>query len=506
MFKVIQKYWVQKPLYFLLWSSFIIRLVGVIFSKGYSMFDDHFLVVEPAQSWIEGVNCLGWLPHSTHHTPQGHGWIFPGFHYIIFVFLEYFHITDPQFKMFFIRFLLAAYSLLIVYYGYKITQELSPYEEDARKVGLLLSFLFFFPVFSVRSLVEMGTIPFVLASIYYLIKHEKFNKKFFIAGLLSGVSITIRFQSVLFPVGIGMVLLYRRQFIPFLLYLVGNLITLSAVHGTLDWYFWGYPFAEIKAYIDYNITHRNDYITLPWYNFLIVLAVFLIPPISIFLLIGFFQSWKRYTLLFLPAFLFLTFHSYFPNKQERFILPMIPFIIILGIILWNENIRLQKAPYWIIKYHNKIWIFFWIINSLSLLLLLPAYMKKTRVEAMYYLYQQPGEKRFLIENSFEEACGFMPMFYADEWDEKCEQFCVTASTDWSKLCQYFKDHPGKSPNYIIFMEDIQLKDRIANIKTCYPNIQLVHTVYPSYLDQFIRWLNPINKNYTAFIYKVQNPH
>ncbi len=503
MFQKIQNYWQKKPLSFLLITGFFVRLIGVIFSKGYGMFDDHFLVVEPAQSWIEGVNCMGWLPHASHNTPQGHGWVFPGFHYLVFQFFEFLNITDPQVKMFFIRLILASYSLLTVYYGFKITQKLSPHENDARLVGLLLTFLFFFPVFSVRSLVEMGTIPLVLASIYFLIKNQNSKTDFFIAGLLSGLSITIRFQSGLFPVGIGLVMLYRKQWFPFLLYFIGNVITFSAVHGTIDWHFWGYPFAEIKGYIDYNVTHRNDYITLPWYNFLLVLAGFLIPPISIFLLLGFFQSWKKYALLFVPSFLFLVFHSYFPNKQERFILPMIPFVIILGTIVWNEKVRLNQIPAWIQKHYAKFWAFFWIVNTLATLFLLPAYMKKTRVEAMYYLYHQPGEKRFLIENSFEDACGYLPMFYADEWDEKCEQFCVTASTDWNSLCQYFKDKTHKSPNYIIFMEETKLQERIKKIQSCYPNIELVQTLYPSYLDQFIRWLNPINKNYTAFIYKVK---
>ncbi len=502
MLKKVQDYWKKEPLSFLLWAGFCVRLIGVIFSKGYGMFDDHFLVVEPAQSWIEGVNCLGWLPHENHHTPQGHGWVFPGFHFLIFYLLEILGIYDPQIKMYIIRFLLANYSLLIIYYGFKITQKLSPYEKDARLVGLLLTFLFFFSVFSVRSLVEMATIPFALASIYYLIQEERKLKNIFIAGLLSGLSVTIRFQSGIFPVGVGLVLLFRKQWIPFGLYFIGNIITFSAIHGTIDWYFWGYPFAEIKGYIDYNITHRYDYITLPWYNFLLVLAGFLIPPVSIFLLIGFFQSWKKYLLLFLPAFLFLVFHSYFPNKQERFILPIIPFVIILGIIEWNEKVRLNKIPLWIKNHYPRIWTFFWIINFLATLFLLPAYMKKTRVEAMYFLYQQKGEKRFLIENSFEDACGFMPMFYADEWDEKCEQFCVTASTDFDNLCQFFKDNPHKFPNYIIFMEDTQMNERLIKIKKCFPNIVLVKTVYPSYLDRFIKWLNPINKNYTAFIYKV----
>ena len=503
MFTKILDYWEKKPLQFLLITGFFVRLVGVIFSKGYSMFDDHFLVVEPAQSWIEGVNCLGWLPNETHHTPQGHGWLFPGFHYVIFQLLEFLNIQDPQIKMYCIRLLLAILSLLTIYYGFKITQKLSPYEKDAKLVGLLLTFLFFFPVFSVRSLVEMATIPFVLMSLFYLLKTENSKKYFFIAGLISGVSICIRFQSGLFPVGIGLVLLYRKQLMPFLWYFLGNVFTFSLVHGFIDWYFWGYPFAEIKGYIDYNITHRYDYITLPWYNFLLVLAGFLIPPISLFLLIAFFQSWKKYTLLFFPAFIFLVFHSYFPNKQERFILPMIPFVIILGTIVWNDNMRSEKVPLWIKNHYSKIWTFFWTLNTLATVFLLPAYMKKTRVEAMYYLYQQPGEKRFLIENSFEDVCGFMPMFYADEWDEKCEQFCITASTNIQSLCQYFKDRPHKSPNYIIFMEDKELKKRIEQVKTCYPNLRWVKTIYPSYLDQFIRWLNPINKNYTAFLYKVE---
>ena len=45
-----------------------------------------------------------------------------------------------------------------------------------------------------------------------------------------------------------------------------------------------------------------------------------------------FKNWKKEPLLFWPTFLFFAFHTYFPNKQERFILPVIPMIIIAGFI------------------------------------------------------------------------------------------------------------------------------------------------------------------------------
>ena len=52
----------SNPLISILVLAFTVRLIAVIFSQGYLMHDDHFLVIEAAQSWVDGHDYNNWLP------------------------------------------------------------------------------------------------------------------------------------------------------------------------------------------------------------------------------------------------------------------------------------------------------------------------------------------------------------------------------------------------------------------------------------------------------------
>ncbi|MFN8134921.1 MAG: hypothetical protein U0Z17_06750 [Bacteroidales bacterium] len=70
----------------------------------------------------------------------------------------------------------------------------------------------------------------------------------------------------------------------------------------------------------YNIQAANDYISGPWYNYMLLLAGLLIPPVSLMLLFGFFRIWEKAIVTISAGFSFPGF-SFVLNKQERFILP-----------------------------------------------------------------------------------------------------------------------------------------------------------------------------------------
>ena len=45
-------------------AAVFIRLIAAIFSQGYGMHDDHFLVIEASASWAHGYDYNHWLPWS----------------------------------------------------------------------------------------------------------------------------------------------------------------------------------------------------------------------------------------------------------------------------------------------------------------------------------------------------------------------------------------------------------------------------------------------------------
>ncbi len=133
--KSIQEFWQANTLVSIILLALILRLLAAIFAKGFSMNDDHFVVIHVAQRWIDGYNDWFNMDH-----PSGFSLVYTGLHYLLFYLLKSISITDPVVKMYIVRIIHAVYSLLTVYFGYKIAEQISN-KKIARNVGLLFSCL-----------------------------------------------------------------------------------------------------------------------------------------------------------------------------------------------------------------------------------------------------------------------------------------------------------------------------------------------------------------------------
>jgi hypothetical protein len=203
----------QHPLTVILLTGLFFRLLAVIFSKGFGMHDDHFLVIEAAQSFADGKDYNRWLPwNRPGMQPSAHSWFYVGLHYFLFEFLNLTGPVDPHGKMYIVRFIHAVYSLLIVLLGFRIAYKLGG-ETAAKRTGWLLAILWFLPGMSVRNLVEMVCIPPLMAGIWYIMLSETKKKDRFAmwAGVFLGLAIGIRFQSMFFAVGAGLYLLIKKE-------------------------------------------------------------------------------------------------------------------------------------------------------------------------------------------------------------------------------------------------------------------------------------------------------
>ncbi len=493
--------WEQQPLKLILLVAILLRLVAAIFSKGYGMHDDHFLVLEPAQSWVDGYDYNKWLPGSNATpNPSGHSFFYVGVHYLILLFMKYAGVFNPQTKMFIIRLLHGAFSLITVYFGYRITLKLSD-QKTARLTGLLLAVLWFMPFLSVRNLVEIVCIPFLIYGTWLIIDNldkENRMKYIFYAGLIIGLGFSVRFQIITFAFGVGLALLIKLRWKEALLYGAGFFLSAVALQGGIDYFVWGKPFVELSEYIRYNAENATAYITNSWYNYILLILGALIPPVSIFLFIGFFRSWRKQLVLFLPAFIFLLFHSVFPNKQERFIFPIIPFIVILGMIGWQDYLLKGKFYKPGVKFLKTSWIIFWLINIIVLFPVSVMYSKKARVEAMSFLSQFQNVERILVENSVSNNIPMSPVFYTGQ---KVYDYSVTSDNPLSSFSENVRLVREYQPRFILFLEPENLDRRVSAIKEVYPNIVYETTINPGLIDKILYQLNPRNANQTIVIYR-----
>jgi len=494
--------WDDKPLILIMGLAILFRLLAAIFAKGWGMLDDHFLVIESSQSWVSGLDYNDWLPGSKGNTgPTGHNFFYPGIHYVLFTLMKWMNINDPQLKMLLIRMLHGGFSLITVWLGYRIVEVMED-KRAARLAGILLALYFFMPWTGVRNLAESTCIPFVMLGFWQTIKPGRTGRPFFIwfvAGIWFGLATDIRYQLILFPAGVALLQLYQKKWSETAGITAGVFCSFLVVQTVIDLAIWGYPFAEFVGYIRVNITDRNSYFNLPWYNYFLTVGGILLPPVSLFFFYGFIRGWKRHLPLFVPAALFFIFHSIFPNKQERFILPFIPFFIMVGSMSYYRH--MTTSAFWLRrkKLLHACWVFFWVVNLMLLTGLTFMYSKRAQVESMYYLSKYP----YLFNIVTMDENGDVPMpplFYTGKWPRYPEKLRGD-TTIFQRVTVMAAGPRFYHPQFFLFTGDRNLESRIAAAQKSFPLLVHETTIEPGFVDKLMHRMNPVNKANKVYIYR-----
>ncbi|MBQ6269491.1 MAG: glycosyltransferase family 39 protein [Bacteroidetes bacterium] len=501
-----KKQYEERPLLCIMIIAFIPRILSAIFAKGYGMHDDMFGPVQSMQEALDNIDTL--------YNDEPRLILYPFVQYLIFGVCEFFKIFDPQSKMYVVRIIHALYSLLSVYFSYKITLLISN-EKTAKKVGIILALLWVLPYMSVRNLVEVVCIPPLMAAVYFIIQitnYERYKELYpyknklsnntlaLLAGLLFAVSFVIRYQTILIPFGICIVLLFRKEIKSFCLLALSTIIFSALLLGIPENIIWGQPFQHLINYLQPQ--DISSYPNSPWYMVPLLLIGLLIPPLGIMLFGGWLKTWKKYTILFIPVLLFILFHAIYPNKQERFMLTIIPLYTLLCIVGWDEITEQYK--FW--KKHNKLvkgsWIFFWIINILLLFIFTFTYGKKTRVESFTYLSQK--DVRALVIEFNESGPYFAPKFYLGKNHYKPIYYLYKDYVP-EDLINHISINFSVAPNYAIFFDDSSLEKRIKDFENNFRcKLKLETKIEPGLLDKVLHFTNPRhNKNYNAYIYTIK---
>jgi len=502
LFSVIKKSWEDQPLVIIIGLAILFRLLAAVFARGWGMLDDHFLVIEAPQSWIFGYDYNSWLPGSKGNTgPSGHNFFYPGFNFLFFTAMKWINLHDPKVKMLILRILHGIFSLITVYYGYRIVERMSD-KKPARLAGILLAICFFMPWVSVRNLVESVCIPFIILGFWFIIRPESISNTFrnwLLAGVFFGLAMDVRYQSVLFPVGVLVILVFRQKWKGIIGIVAGIFCSFLVVQTLIDLYIWGYPFAEFMGYIRVNITDRNSYFNLPWYNYFLTVGGIMIPPLSLFLFYGFIRGWRQYFLIVFPAALFFAFHSYFPNKQERFILPFIPFLIMAGSMGYYRYIATAEIRTRQKKWLHGCWIFFWVVNLILLTGLTFMYSKRAQVESMYYLSKYPYIKNIIIEDA-DGHVPMLPLFYTGKWPKYPEVLPPDTSV-YQRIAAIGREPKFSHPQFFIFTGSRNLNNRVATARKSFPYLVYETTIEPGFIDKLMHRLNPVNKANKVWIYR-----
>jgi hypothetical protein len=490
--------WDKNPLLIIVLAAAVFRLLAAVFSKGYSMHDDHFVFIETPQRWLEGHPT--WLDE-----PEGvkRSLIYPGFHYLLFAFLEAIRVTDPQQKMLVVRLIHAAYSMLTVIYGYLIALHLTDLK-IARKVGILLAVFWLMPFMSVRNLVEFVCVPPFVVGFYFALGGgaRRPGLRWLLAGILFGVGFMLRYQCLILVGGAGLVILLRREWKALAAYTLGFLLASFFTQGITDWIAFGRPFLSLYNYVIWNIGARHEYVTGPWYRYALLILGVLIPPVSLLLIFGFLSTWRKAALIFWPVLVFIVLHSTFPNKQERFMLPVLPFVIMLGVVGWETYAR--RSAFW--NRHRGwlkgLWTWFWSVNLVMLLILTFTYSKKNCVETLYYLSRK-DDVTGVIWETYLDSAPFVPRFYLNK---DVPVYELSASRPAEGLKNKLAASGKPMPNYVVFLGTQGIEKRIREIETVFQTeLKLETRVDPSLIDLILHKVNPRhNVSQVSYVYKITN--
>ena len=106
----------------------------------------------------------------------------------------------------------------------------------------------------------------------------------------------------------------------------------------------------------------------------------------------------------------------------------------------------------------------------------------------------------MIEESYQDDFIMPPLYYLGKWQTQVTG--ITKNNSMATAYLYYKNDPRPwiHPNSAIFFGKDNIANRIGAFKKMFPHNDSIATIYPSFLDNVLEWLNPVNKNQTTYIY------
>lgn len=495
---ILKKSYEEHPLSWILLVGVLLRLIASVFGGGYIASDDHFLVIHVAWKWLNGD--LSWLGNDKNQF--GHSLVYPTLHFILLRFFQLIGIENTDLQMILVRMLHAAWSLPIIILGYRFAERIHS-TTSAKFTAWLLACLWIIPVFSVR---QLGEAVSMLPLLYSLLLAEKYRDsslklKWLYAGLWLGFAFCLRYQAGFAGIGVFFALMILKKPVAAFFYTIGALLGTIPV-GVLDWMMYGYPYANPIWYFQYNSSAAMyEYITGPWYKYILLILGVFIFPYSLYLLIGFFRTARIAPLMFSGTFAFLLIHSIIPNKQERFIATILPELVILGVI-GSQMLVEQFQTKFIPTIYRFSYRFFWVFNLPLLLIAIFTYNKHAEIQSLSYLQNKTDIEGVVLD---QRSRNFLaPWYYLGRsWNPNKWFVEVKNEQDFLETLNTIQTY-HKKPTYVIIYQDNNLEERKKQWENVLGPLHFEKKIGPSLGDWILHQLNrKYNPSVTANLFRVQ---
>jgi hypothetical protein len=500
------KKWASSSTRALMWVlllAFVIRLLAVIFSQGFIHSDDHFDTISVAWDWLHGGlwgddGNLRWK-----HEPADTIGRFPL--YTLFLLAQmkicqWLGIASLAGMMYFIRLVHALISLLPVWAAFRIVKLSTHSERWGIVAGLITACHFGLPFLGVRNLIEVVGGSLWIVAVWYLYRYldERRLGWIYLAGLMTGLAWMIRFQIAFAALPIPLLLWWEERRLGPAVRYAAAVAAMLVLSGLTDSMLLGRFASSTLTTLAFKNGLGALYETIPLLYPLLLVGL-LVPPISIVLpFLTFRPSFIRaHRILFWSSTTFVAFHWLHANQQERFIFPILPAFVVLGVLsIWHfkeKQLIGSKWPTW----------FKWsagvsgALNVVLLFFFTFAYGHKGMIEPLKWFERNDPTAHVLFFQP--EVWCWAPIEYAGNGIVR------TYVKSWEDVAKLPVSQQGKTAfDYVVVYPktDSSLQPYLDSLTARLGPLEPVFEVSPSYYDQTLHLLNPRhNDNFAAFVFR-----
>jgi hypothetical protein len=236
-----------------------------------------------------------------------------------------------------------------------------------------------------------------------------------------------------------------------------------------------------------NASLGPRYNTVPLLSPLVILTVF-IPPTSLMLVYLAAKSafWKNHRLLVISSLFFIVIHMLHANQQERFMVPIIPALILIAVLaVWTQY---RRRGY--VVYNRTFWrcLSWWTlaVNFALLVFFTGAYGHKGMIEPLVWISKMNPRPRVMVVQP--DLKRWMPLDYAGL--EPLKRKYVRSQDDMSHIGPDVRG-PEAFDLFILYpQKEGELQVYLDSIQNHYGPVEEIRRFPPSWYDRVMHTLNP----------------
>ncbi|MBQ2096660.1 MAG: hypothetical protein II480_00675, partial [Bacteroidales bacterium] len=352
-----------------------------------------------------------------------------------------------------------------------------------------------FPVPLRQNLPECVASVIMLAGVYRLAKTRKQTYKFaddIFTGFLLGGAISFCYNLLIILIGSVICFVLKSSFKRAMMLFFGAAIALFALEGLVDTIAFGTPFYVFSEYIS---DVMGGYQNQEWefrsiYMYISILAMVIPFPWGILGLYGYVKSWRHCFMLFFPVTFYIIVSYLLPNKEEKFMVSILPLFFILCGTGW---FRFQsESRFFISRPRLRHWsvALFFAVNTPMLVLTSISYTRRPQVETMIYLSHYKSDIASIFYEDRGRTCSkSLPLFYLGKdvevfrlrQSDKGIDPSLYYSSEYSDITlhehniyseKYFLNpaFEDRRPQYVIFCGDYDMPARLARLREIFPQL------------------------------------